>query len=137
VKGTDYIEQAVDRLKKKYDFEFILIHKLSYQKARDIYSKADIIVDQLMLGAHGLFAVEGMALGKPVICYIREDLRKKYPADLPLISAHPDNIYQVLGKLLRDPKLRRRIGKKGRVYAEKYHDAEKISQELIDLYEDL
>ena len=37
-------------------------------------AKADVIVDQLRCGSHGVFAVEAMATGKPVLCYIRDEL---------------------------------------------------------------
>lgn len=134
IKGTDYILQAVSKLKRDYNFEFILVHKMCHQKAKEIYLRADIIVDQLLLGAYGLVSVEAMAFGKPVICYIREDLKGKYPKELPIFSADPENIHNVLKILIEDAKLRHELGKKGRAYAEKYHDAKKISKEFIDLY---
>src|SRR6058998_2007963 len=34
---------------------------------------ADLLVDQLLTGWYGAVAVEMMALGKPVVCYLRED----------------------------------------------------------------
>lgn len=137
IKGTDYILQAVSKLKRNYNFEFILVHKMSYQKAKEIYLRADVIVDQLLLGAYGLVSVEAMALGKPVICYIREDLKEKYPKELPIFSANPENIYDALKILIEDMKLRHELGEKGRAYVEKYHDAKKISKEFIDLYRKL
>jgi len=99
-KGTEYILKAICKLKKEYNFRFRLIHGLNHEDAKKIYEKADIIVDQLFTGAHGVFSIEAMAMGKPVICYIREDLKKKYPKDLPIISANPDTIYNVLKVLI-------------------------------------
>lgn len=137
IKGTEYILKAICKLKKEYNFRIKLIHGLNHEKAKNIYEKADIIVDQLLGGSHGVFSIEAMALGKPVICYIREDLKSKYPEELPIISANPENIYDVLKLLIEDAKFRHELGKKGRAYVEKYHDARKIAGELIKVYEGL
>lgn len=72
-KGTAHILEAVDRLKAEgVAFEFVLVEKLSNTEARKLYERADLVVDQLLAGWYGGFAVEAMALGKPVICYLRD-----------------------------------------------------------------
>jgi glycosyltransferase involved in cell wall biosynthesis len=124
IKGTNYILQAVTKLKKEYNFKFVLIHKIPHQKAKEIYSRADIIVDQLLLGGYGLVSIE-------------EYLKNKYPKELPIISANPDTIYSVLKILIKDAKLRHELGERGRAYVEKHHDARKIAGELIKVYESL
>lgn len=75
LKGTQYLLDAVDKLKKEgINFDFRLIEGLPYETAKRIYQQADIVVDQLCIGSFGIFSLEGMALGKPVICYIRPAL---------------------------------------------------------------
>lgn len=136
-KGTEYVVEAISQLQKKHQLEFILVHGVPHHQAKKIYQKADIIVDQLQDGIHGVFAVEAMALGKPVICYIREDLRKTYPKGLPIVSANPDNIYEQLKTLVENPELRHDLGLRGRDYVEENHDSLKIAGQLIELYESL
>jgi hypothetical protein len=63
-----------------------------------------------------------MALGKPVICYLREDLRRHYSTDLPIISANPTNLTAVLEKLLSEPETWQLLGQAGQRYADKNHD---------------
>lgn len=137
IKGTEYVLQAISKLKEEYDFKFKLVNGLSHKEAKNIYKKADIIIDEVLGGTYGVFVIEAMALGKPVICYIRDDFKNKYPKDLPIISANPDTIYNVLKVLIEDAKLRHELGEKGRAYVEKYHDARKIAGELIKVYESL
>ena len=64
------------------------------------YRDADIVVDQLLAGWYGGFAVEAMALGKPVIAYLREsDLHHVPAGDARGVAAdpsHPTSIYDVL-----------------------------------------
>ena len=86
VKGTAYILEAVRRLREqdRLDFEFVLVEGLSRCEARCLYQRADLLVDQLLVGWYGGFAVEFMALGKPVICYIREDDLQFIPIQMRL-----------------------------------------------------
>ena len=134
VKGSDYIIQAVECLKKKYDFEFILVENKTQNEAIEIYKKADIIIDQLRAGTYGVFAIESMALGKPVISYISEDMREHFPEELPIINATVDDITDKLEYLLKNGELRNHLGLKGREYVENYHDYRVIAWLLYDIY---
>jgi len=110
---------------------------MTNQEVKGALKQADIVVDQLLLGVHGIFSVEAMALGKPVLCYIRDDLVEKYPSDLPIVNANPDTIEVELEKLLVNPQLRTEIGKRSREFTERYHDSRVVARKLIKLYESL
>jgi glycosyltransferase involved in cell wall biosynthesis len=104
-----------------------------------IYKRADLIVDQLLAGWYGGFAVEAMALGKPVVCYIREEDLKFVPArmaeQLPLINARPDSVYSVLKDWLsaRKHELSQR-GRLSREFVENWHDPELIAHNVSSDY---
>jgi glycosyltransferase involved in cell wall biosynthesis len=134
-KGTKYVLKAVEQLQEKYPIDFILVENLSRAEARKIYETADIIVDQLLTGTYGVFAIEGMALGKPVITYIMDSMKKKLPEELPIVSASPDDIYERLEELVQDGALRNRLGRAGRKYAETYHDYRNIAEVLAKIYD--
>ncbi len=137
-KGTQYVLEAVERLKsEKIPFRFELIQNMPHEQALAIYQEADIIVDQLNVGSFGIFSLESLALGKMVICYIREDLYDKYPPKLPIISANPDNIYDVLKDMINKPDLRHQVGQDSRRYVEKYHDSKIVAKQLLNLYESI
>lgn len=135
VKGSLYILQAIERLKKEYDFDFITVENMPHNEAKKIYAKADLIIDQILLGAYGLFAIESMALGKPVITYICDEFKKLYPDDLPIISANPHNIYNVIKHLLDNKECLNELGNKSRRYIEKVHDVNNVVERLIEIYE--
>ena len=70
-----------------------------------------------------------MALGKPVFCYLREDLYQFNPIwkDCPIISVNPDTIEAGLEEFLRRQKEEhQQIGYKSRLYIEKYHSLKYI-----------
>ena len=139
-KGTRYILGAVDRLKSAgLKFDFMLVEGIPQAEARKFYEEADIAVDQLLAGWYGGFAVEMMALGKPVICYIRrEDLRfipEGMRNSLPVIQADPGSIESVLEKwLLKSDFDRRQQGLASRQFIERWHDPKRIVRSLLHDY---
>lgn len=136
-KGTQFVTKAIDRLKKKnLSFEYIEISGVSHSEAMKMYSQADIIIDQLMLGSHGAFACEAMALGKPVICYILDELLETYSDDFPIVNANPQTIGKVLEELITLPEQLHEIGKKSRAYAENVHDIRVVAGKLKKIYEE-
>lgn len=133
-KGTDFIETAIDNLKKKgYRIELVLAEKLPHDKIKELYEKSDIGIDQILYGWHGKVSVELMALGKPVICYINPEYAK-YRPDLPIVNANKESLEQVLEDLIRNPELRRELGKKSHEYVSQYHDVEKVVDKLFEIY---
>jgi glycosyltransferase involved in cell wall biosynthesis len=137
VKGTEAVLNAIDELKKKYDFEFILLQGIHRKKALQIMQKADIFLDQFIGGHHGMAALEAMAYGKPVLCYIKPSLIGETPPDIPIVNANPDNLIEILEPLLQDGKLRHEIGRRSREYVEKYHDAFKLAHQLVEIYNEV
>lgn len=141
VKGTDLLLLALDRLKSEgYNFELLIVEGMSNAEARKIYDKADVLVDQLFAGWYGGLAVELMALGKPVIVYIRdEDLHfipEQMRQDLPFINVTPDSIDEGLRFVLELPRSELvELGKRSRAYVERWHDPLKIAAEIKADYE--
>jgi glycosyltransferase involved in cell wall biosynthesis len=131
---------AVDRLRAEgLPLELRLIEGLDRAEAMRRYAEADVIIDQLIIGWYGGLAVEAMSLGKPVIARLRrEDLRFVPPemaAQLPVISAGPDDLAEVLRRLCAmDPAELRAIGGAGRRFAERWHDPASIARTIAGDY---
>jgi glycosyltransferase involved in cell wall biosynthesis len=133
-KGTDFIEAAVYRMKSRgLPVELVMAEDLPHNKIKEYYTASDIGLDQILYGWHGKVSVELMALGRPVVCYIRDDLRPHRP-DLPIVSATPDSLEKVLEDLVTQPDLRKRIGTASKAYAKRHHDVEVVVDQLLDLY---
>ena len=72
-KGTAFVLAAAEQLRTEgYRFELELIEGLARDKAIERYAACDVVIDQLLAGWYGGLGVEAMALGKPVVAYIRE-----------------------------------------------------------------
>ncbi|MEC2077074.1 glycosyltransferase family 4 protein [Metabacillus fastidiosus] len=138
LKGTEHIIDAVNSLKREgIPLYFQLIEGKTNSQARELLSRADIVIDQIRIGAYGYVSTEAMVLGKPVICYIREDLVNKYPSELPIINANPDNLTSILKNLVSQPENWRKLGVLGRRYVKQYHSTHKIAEDYIKLYKSL
>ncbi|MDR0407157.1 MAG: glycosyltransferase [Holosporales bacterium] len=133
-KGTSFVEKAVDTLKKEGRVcEFIVLKNTPNPEVLSQMQQADVVFDQLLCGSYGRLGLEAMALGKPVICYLREDLKDLYPIwkECPVIDATVDNIKEVLETLMDMPREKlRKIGQQSRAYVEKYYSPKYVGTEL-------
>lgn len=137
IKGTDHILRTIGELKAEgLDFDFELIEKKPHEDALRALADSDIVVDDVLQGPYGILSLECMAIGKVVLDRIDPKLAHHYP-DLPVLDTTPDNLKNNLKKALGDAWLREDLGKRGRAYVERYHDALKIAQQSIDLYQKL
>jgi glycosyltransferase involved in cell wall biosynthesis len=138
VKGTAHVERAVQFLRDRgLRFEFTLITGMSHEQALAVYRRADIVIDQLLIGWYGVLALEGMALGKPVIAYVREPLFSDFRPPLPIVNASPMDLADRLAELIVDPALRAERGQRGREFVEQVHDIRRVAEQTHALYERL
>lgn len=137
-KGTRFLIEAIKRLKKEgYQIEYIFIEKTTNKEARELYKKADIIAEQFLGGSHGYFAIEAMALGKPVLSYLAKKEYLPSWAECPIVNTSLDNLYDNLVMLIKDKNLRQELGKKGREYVEKVYSLEKVGQRFDAIYKSI
>lgn len=141
VKGTDLILSALSNLRTEGNvFELDLIEGVSQEEARKRYARVDVVVDQLYAGWYGGVAVEAMALGKPVLVYLREDDLKYVPEqmqrDLPFIQVTPDTIEDGLRRVLRMSRADLRdLAVRSRAYVERWHNPAAIAAHIFQDYQ--
>jgi len=136
VKGSNFIIEALASLKHEgLRFEFKLLGRIPHEEAKAWYRKADIIIDQIMIGATGVLTLEAWALAKPCITYLRPDLFEPFynTRELPVANANPNSIKTVLRKLVKDFDWRCDLSARGRRLLEEYHDIDKIAEEYETL----
>jgi hypothetical protein len=136
-KGTEAVLSALDKLAKTHPFDFKLLHQMPRSQALQTVAGCDVFLDQFTIGAEGLAALEAMALGKPVVCFIKPSLRARYPDSLPIVIADQNSLAETVADLLADGQRRHELGVRSRRYVEEYHDARHIAAELIDIYKEL
>jgi glycosyltransferase involved in cell wall biosynthesis len=137
IKGTRYVERAYRSLAPRFpDVRFEVVERLPWTELRARLTEADAVVDQVFMGWYGMVAVEAMALGKPVLCFIREDFERRLDR-CPIVRCTKDNLAERLAATLSVGIDRARIGAMGREYVERVHAAPVIAARLRDLYRTL
>jgi len=140
VKGTDEIIRVVENLRSKgINIRLELIEGLSRDDAQKKYQEIDLFIDQLVIGWYGVVSLEVMALGKPIICFIKgRGLRfvpPKMLADLPIINADESSLEEKLvGVMQMSIEQRQSLAERGLAYLKEWHDPTKIAQRVVGDY---
>jgi glycosyltransferase involved in cell wall biosynthesis len=133
-KGTEHVVAACEGL----DVELDIVEGLRHDEARRRYERADIVVDQLNAGWYGIFALEAMALGKPVLSYLRpeavQETQRALGVDVPIVPVTKETLRDRIAELAESPERRRQVGAASRAYVERVHDADKGADRLIAIY---
>jgi glycosyltransferase involved in cell wall biosynthesis len=136
-KGTEDVIAACEGL----DVELDIVEGLPHAEARRHYERADLVVDQLNAGWYGIFALEAMALGKPVLSYLRDEAvqetERALGVEVPVVPVTKETLRDRIGELAASAEERRRIGASSRAYVERVHDADRGADRLIGIYESL
>ena len=136
-KGSKYLEQTIERLRDQgHQIEYRKIQGVPNSRALALFAECDIVADQFIGGAYGYTALEGMALGKPVLSFVRSANLVDAPDECPIINATPDNLDQVLLWVLRNREHLRAIGEQGRRYVQRWHSVSAVAARLGSLYQD-
>lgn len=135
-KGTNFLIEAVEELRAEgLDIDLILVEGLPNDQAVAEYRKADVIFEQCLIGFHGYFALEGMALGKPVMCFIRKpELYLLSPEECPIILTSVSTLKQDICRLFECREKLKEIGCKSRQYIERHYTVEAFAQRLERVY---
>ena len=133
-KGTEHVVAACKELPVELD----VVHGVPNREARERYRRADIAVDQLLRDWHGVFAIESMALGKPVVTSLDAEAVRQteeaFGVELPIVPATKEDLVDKLRPLVESFDERRRLGEAGRAYVERVHDADRLADRWIELY---
>lgn len=135
VKGTRHVVEAIETLRAEGSpVRLDLIEGLPRAQARQRLLAASVVVDQLLMGWYGGFAVEAMSLGRPVISSVRDEKPGDNPFgdELPIVRSSPATILRDLRVLLEDASLRRELGAAGRRFVERHHDPRAVARRVLD-----
>jgi hypothetical protein len=137
IKGTRHVERVVAELQATFPrLELRMIERVPWAEMPRALAACDLVVDQLFMGWYGLLAIEGMSVGKPVVCALRPEFAATAP-DCPIVSAGPTTLAAALAPLVANPSLRADLGRRGRAYARAHHDLTVVARTLKSHYEEL
>lgn len=132
----------IEQLKAEgYPVELVFAKDVPNKQVRFLQVQADIIVDMLTFGFFGANVREGLMLGKPCVCFLRPEWLASmaqevpdYISELPVVSATPETIYEVLVDLINNSDKRKELGIRGREFALKWHSAAAGAKRFDQIY---
>ena len=139
VKGTRYLLGALEQLRSEgVEFQLELAEGRSRSDVRALLHRADLYVDQLLVGWYGGAAVEAMAMEIPVVAFIRDadlgPVPEEMRSDLPVLRADRESLTGVLRAVLADRYGLVEAGRRSRSFVERWHDPIRIAESLRAVY---
>jgi glycosyltransferase involved in cell wall biosynthesis len=141
IKGTRYFMGAINELiEEGLDIELVMLEGVSNDRVREVMASVDVVADQLIVGWYAMFAVEAMAMEKPVLCFLREDLEHLYVAsglvagdEIPIIHCSPLTVKETIRELVLNRDKLSEIGKRSREYVIKHHSTMAVGKVFEEL----
>lgn len=130
-KGTEYILNVLNELKRSYPIELLLIEHKPYQKALELKSTCCLFIDQISDWGYGLNAVESMAMGIPTFSSLTNYF-KKTNQYAPIIEITKDTLKEQLLPFITSPELRQTVGEQSKKWIQQEHDAETVVKKLLE-----
>ena len=134
IKGTQQIMAAIEAAGRGTPLRPRVIGGVSREAVHAEIGRADIVVDQLNSRTSGVFALEAMALGKPVLLQFERDLLAPFARDTPLVPVTAATLAGELAALAADPARRAALGAAGRAFVAREHDAAVVARRLEAVY---
>ena len=130
----DYFTPTFTELEKENKLRVIKVINLNHDQSLAKIASSDIYVGKIIpeMGWFGTAETEALALGKPVIAYISDELFDTYHP--PIYRTTRETFRKDILDLLNDETERKRLSKAGPLYVKKYHDLSIISAKVYEYY---
>lgn len=135
-KGTDLILPVIERLKARFDFEFLLLEGLPQEECRRRKRECDLCIDQIGNRGgtgYGVSSLEMFAAGIACVSDFTPALAAMLPG-LPFYLADAANLESVLEGILSDPAGLAERGRLSRAWMEGYHGYASVRPRIAALY---
>jgi hypothetical protein len=136
IKGTAEIVAAIEAVGRTRPIRPRLVSGVSRNEVLAEIGRADIVVDQLNSETSGVFALEAMALGKPVLSEYRREWLAPFAQTTPIVPVTAGTLVRRLDELCADTAARERIGAAGKAFVESVHGADGVAALLETVYAD-
>ncbi len=136
IKGTQFFIDAVNDLcAEGLSVELVILERVPNARVQEVMASVDIVADQLVIGWYAMFALEAMAMGKPVLCYLRPDLEDLYlaaglikPNEIPILNCTPLTVKETMRRLVIDREFRQDAGRRSRIFVLDHHSIQVVGK---------
>lgn len=138
-KGTKFIKEAMEKLKKIYpdQVEIIIDGHMPFERYMEVISRTNVVVDQCCGYGYGINACISMAQGKIVLSGCRgEQLESFGVSRAPIFPVKPDAdvIFEKMSYIVEHKEEIPKWGYESRKYVENIHDYRVSAQKYVDAW---
>lgn len=139
-KGTKYIREAMENIKKKYPekVEIIIDGKMPLEEYKKILERTNIVIDQCNSYSYAMNALISMAQGKVVFSGNEPECSNELGRnDIPVVNILPNvkDIEEKLEYFVNNPHLIAEIGEKSRKFVEEFHECSIVAKKYLEVME--
>lgn len=132
IKGSRYFLQAIEELQQEgVELELRILERVSREEVLSAIAWCDVVAEQLIVGWYGMFGVEAMGLGRPVMAYLNPAFERFYvnvgiikPGEIPVIRTTPYSVKRRLASIAGQPNRLSELSLRSHQFARDHHSIE-------------
>jgi glycosyltransferase involved in cell wall biosynthesis len=132
-KGSDHVDSVLGALDAEGICRYRSPRGLSREELRTALQDADLVVDSLGIGDHGLISVEAMAAGAIALAHIHPRNRDRNPG-VPVVEVTRDTLAEVIRDLAGDTARRSALRDEGLAWVRRRHNRADLGRVLVERY---
>lgn len=147
-KVNEYFDKGYEETKKILEsvdgIAFDIITGVSLEECIKRKSKCDIIIDECVTGSYHRSGLEGLALGKMTICWMKPEVEKVFMTSSksrefnPFENVKITDLKSFLERCVEMGKEKiQTIGKRNRIWMEEHWNPKDIANEFIEIYQNV
>lgn len=136
-KGSSHIIKECQKLVDEgLNIDFVLVEGAEHKQALLEIAKADVVIDQLIMGWYCVLSVEAAALGKAVVVGLQEEYEQRTKlASPPFTRTTPETLASTIRELVEQRSLLADKGRRNRDFALERHDALAHAKQSVEDYQ--
>ncbi|HDQ45871.1 MAG TPA: glycosyltransferase family 1 protein [bacterium] len=131
VKGTDAILAELERLRRDYPVEIVLIENLAHPEALRLKKSCHLFIDNIGELGYGINGLESLAMGIPTAVQLLPDFEAVL-GEHPFINISRETLRERLIPFVESGVLREEYGVRGRQWVEERHDPVAVVRRMLD-----
>lgn len=136
IKGTPAIIDAVEKVKKVKDIEFVLLENMPREEVIKIKATCHIAIDQVGNRGgtgYGINSLETLSMGLPTITDMNCGM-DSWLAENPFVVAGEENLAEKIIELIENESLINQKRMESRKWVDKYHSYQSVFNKLTEYY---
>ena len=141
-KGRNEVLKILKNLEKKGLCQLRFVENMPYEQCLKLKQTSDIVVGDVVTGSYHLTELEGLSMGKPVLCYIDGKMQMTLTnltgcKTIPFVNTTVAYLENILVELCNNKQLVKQLGDIGRQWIEHYYHVNDMVKIYIDYYQSI